>query len=379
MLAVECRAAVHWGDSDQWSIETIQIDPPGPGEVLVRMLAAGLCHTDRALVEGGYPDIRRPIVGGHEGVGVVEEVGPSVSGLASGDHVLFLIPVPPCGRCAACLRGLTHLCESASKVSGARQISDGTARHHARGQDLGIFVFLGLFAEYTVVHEASLLRIPADLPAPDVCPIACAGVTGWGAVQNSAELRAGEVAVIVGAGGVGANAVQAARSLGARAVLAVDPLPVRQQLARDLGADDAVADLDTARERIADWTRGRMADVVVTTAGPAGGAALAQAMALLGKRGRLVVVNAHPGEDTTVALSLRDLQQSEKQIRGCMAGSWHARQGASALLELAATGRYDPSAIVSGTYALDDIDHGYADQAKGEVVRAVLDLTRPAR
>ncbi len=376
MPAVECRAAVHWGDFDRWSIEMIQLDPPRPGEVLVRMLAAGLCATDRALVEGGYAGISRPVIGGHEGVGVVEEVGADVTGLAAGDHVLFLIPVPPCGRCPACRKGLTHLCESSAKAAGARQISDGTARHHARGQDLGIFVFLGLFAEYTVVHESSLLTIPSDLPARDICALACAGVTGWGAVQNTAELRAGEIAVIVGVGGVGANAVQAARGLGAQAVLAVDPLAVRRQLACELGADDAVADLDAARERVAEWTRGRMADAVVLTSGAGGGALLAPAMTLLGKRGRLVVVDAHPGENGGVALSLRDLQESEKQIRGCMAGSWHARHGARVLLDLAERGRYDPSAIVSRTYRLDDIDRGYAEQARGEVVRAVLDLGR---
>jgi Zn-dependent alcohol dehydrogenase len=376
MPAVECRAAVHWGDSDRWSIEAVQVDPPRPGEVLVRMLAAGLCHTDLTLVEGGYAGIARPIIGGHEGVGVVEEVGASVTGLAPGDHVLFLVPIPPCGRCVACLKRLTYLCESGALLANGRQLSDGTARHHARGRDLGIFVLLGLFAEYTVVHEASLLKIPADLSPRDVCPVSCAGVTGWGAVQNTAELHAGEVAMIVGVGGVGANAVQAARYLGAAAVLAVDPLAVRRQLAVDLGADDAVPDLDAARDRLSEWTHGRMADAVVMTMGVGDGSLLAQAMTLVGKRGRLVVVNVHPDDEKEVALSLRELQEYEKQIRGCLAGSWHGRKGAGFLLDLAARGRYDPAAIVSRTYRLDDIDQGYADQLGGEVVRAVLDLGR---
>lgn len=369
MFAVECRAAVHWDDSDRWAIETIQIDPPRPGEVLVRMLAAGLCHTDLALARGGYPAIRRPVVGGHEGVGVVEEVGASVTGLAPGDRVLFVLPTPPCGRCQPCLNGLTHLCESGAAVTHGRQLSDGTSRHHVGGADLGIFVLLGLFAEYTVVHEASLLKISPDLLPVDVCPVSCAGVTGWGAVQNTAELRPGEVAVVVGIGGVGANAVQAARYLGAAAVIAVDPLPARRRLACDLGADDAVPDLESAR--------GRLADVVVLTAGAGDAGMVADAMALLGKRGRLVVVNAHP-DDPGVPVSLRDLQENEKQIRGCMLGSWHGRKGASFLLDLAARGRYDPSAIVSRSYRLDDIEQGYADQLSGDVVRAVLDLSKGA-
>ena len=224
------------------------------------------------------------------------------------------------------------------------------------------------------MHESSLLKISSDLLPFDVCPVSCAGVTGWGAVQNTAGLRAGEVAVVVGVGGVGANAVQAARYLGAEATLAVDPLAVRRNLAVDLGADGAVASFSEAQDRLADWTRGRMADAVIMTMGVGDGALLAQAMSLVGKRGRLVVVNVHPDEEREVKLSLRDLQEYEKQIRGCMAGSWHGRRGAAFLLDLAARGRYRPSAIVSRTCALEDIDRGYAEQARGEVVRAVLGL-----
>ena len=368
---------MHWGDEPEWSVETIQIDPPRSGEVLVRILAAGLCHTDLALVRGSYPGVRRPVVGGHEGIGVVEQVGVGVTGLAEGDRVLFLIPVPPCGRCHACLAGWTHLCEtSGASVGSGRQISDGTARHHARGEDLGVFVLLGLFAEYTVVHEGSLLKIAPELSPHEYCTVSCAGVTGWGAVRNTAQLQPGEVAVVVGVGGVGANAVQAARFLGASAVLAVDPLPDRQRLALELGADDAVADLVAAQDRIAGWTQGRMADAVLMTAGSNDASMLAQALGVIGRRGRLVVANVHPDDDRGVALPLRELQEQEKQIRGCHCGSWHGRRGAEFLLDLAARGRYDPGAIVSRTYALADIDRGYADQANGEVVRAVLDLAR---
>jgi S-(hydroxymethyl)glutathione dehydrogenase/alcohol dehydrogenase len=160
--------------------------------------------------------------------------------------------------------------------------------------------------------------------------------------------------------------------MGAQAVVAVDPLAPRRQLALDLGADAATADLEAASAQVADWTGGRMADAVVMTAG--GAALVAPAMALLGRRGRLVVVGAHPGEASGITLSLRDLQESEKRILGCMAGSWHARRGARVLLDLAAHGRYDPSAVVSRTYRLDDIAQGYADQADGAVVRAVLDF-----
>jgi S-(hydroxymethyl)glutathione dehydrogenase/alcohol dehydrogenase len=200
------------------------------------------------------------------------------------------------------------------------------------------------------------------------------GCDWLGAVRNTAELQPGEIAIVVGVGGVGANAVQAARYLGASAVLAVDPLPARRRLAVELGADEAVADLDTARLRVAEWTCGRMADAVFMTAGPNDTSMLSQALGSLGRRGRLVVVNVHPDDDHGVALPLRELQEQEKQIRRCHSGSWHGRRGAGFLLDLAARGRYDPGAIVSRTYALADIDRGYAEQANGEVVRAVLDF-----
>lgn len=368
----EGLAAIQWARDQSWSIERIQVDPPGPGEVLVRVRAAGLCHSDLHMVEGGYPELSRPIVGGHEGAGVVEMTGPDVPGLAAGDHVLFCIPVPPCGTCPACLRALPYLCERGALIGKGRQISDGTARHHSGERDLAIFVFLGAFSEYTVVSASSCLRVDKSLSFADICTISCAGVTGWGSVQNTAELRAGETAVVVGVGGVGANAVAAARFLGASWLLAVDPLDARRDLAVHLGADAAVPDLEAAAAAVDSATSGRGVDVVIMAMSVGDGRLIADALPLLGKRGRLVVVNVHPETERSVSLSMRDLQLYEKQIRGCLSGSWHGRRGAEFLLDLARRGRYDPAAIVDRNYALDQIDLGYQDQAAGRTVRAVI-------
>ena len=370
---VECRAAVQWEQGGgPWSLETIRVDGPRRGEVLVRMEAAGLCHTDHHLAEGGYPEIVRPLVGGHEGAGVVAEVGPGVADLRPGDRVVLCVPVPACGTCVACLRGMTHLCERGALTGAGRQVSDGTSRHHARGVDLGIFVFAGTFAEYTVVAQETCHRVEGDLRGVDVCSVSCAGVTGWGAVQNTAQLEPGEVAVVVGVGGVGANALMAARHLGASAVLAVDPLERKRALAPGFGADAAVADLDEARELVGEWTRGRMADVVVMAMGVGDGSRLGDGLALLGKRGRLAVVNVHPADEGTATVSLRDLQSMEKQVRGCLSGSWHGREGVRFLLDLAARGRYDPSLIVDATWTLDQLEEGYAHQLAGDSVRSVV-------
>lgn len=371
---LEGRAAVQWAEGERWTVEPITVDAPRRGEVRLRMESAGLCHSDLSMVEGGYPGWSRPLVGGHEGVGVVVDVGPDVESLAPGDRVLLAIPVPPCGDCPACLRGLTYLCERSGGMSAGRQILDGTARHHARGQDLATFVFLGAFAELTVVHQASCLKVPEGLDPVGVTSISCAGVTGWGSVQNTARVTAGETVVVVGVGGVGANAVAAGRHLGAGLLVGVDPMPVRRDLAQRLGADVVAASLDAAREVVHATTHGRMADVVVMCLGVGDGRLLGDALAVVGKRGRVVVVNVHPDSEATVSMSLRDLQIYEKQVLGCMSGSWHGRRGARFLMELATQGRYDTSLIVDRTYPLDQLEQGFADQAAGTTVRAVLDL-----
>ena len=381
---IDCRAAVQWTLGTEWGIEEIRVDPPRRGEVRVRVEVAGLCHSDHTLFTGGYPEIRRPIVGGHEGAGVVDEVGPGVVDLVPGDPVVLCVPVPACGFCAACLRGLTYLCERGQFTGAGRQISDGTARHHARGKDLGVFVFLGTFGEFTVVDQWSCLKINPSLGRQEACTVACAGVTGWGSVQNTARFRAGETAVVIGIGGVGANALMAARFLGAADVVAVDPLSSKRALAAGFGANVVVGDFAEAREQVGALTRGRMADVVIMAMGVGDGSLMAEALSLVGKRGRVVVVNSHPDGESSASIRLRDLQSMEKQVLGCLSGSWHGRKGASFLLDLAERGLYDPGRIVDATYDLDHLAQGYEDQLAGRTLRGVVrmhgdDLTADER
>ncbi|WP_322762162.1 alcohol dehydrogenase catalytic domain-containing protein [Frankia sp. Cr2] len=370
------RAAVLWPDRSQWSIEEITLDPPAAGEVLVRMVATGLCHSDHHLLDGGYPGARRPVIGGHEGAGVVEAVGAGVHAIRPGDHVVLSVPLPPCGACVACLDALPYLCERGALIGQGFQISDGTARHHARGEDLSVFVFLGTFAEHTVVNEASCVVVDPALPLEAACTIACAGVTGWGAVLNTAEVRAGDTVVVVGVGGIGANAVQAARFAGARSIVAVDPVPFKRGVAKRLGADIAVASLGEAATVVTDMTAGRMANTVVMAMAVGDGRCTEAALSLVGKRGRVVVVNVHPADENTATINLRNLQSLEKQVVGCLAGSWDGRKGIRFLADLHRAGRYDLDSIVTRTYdSLAALPSGYRDQAEGTIIRGVLRLS----
>jgi len=191
-------------------------------------------------------------------------------------------------------------------------------------------------------------------------------------VQNTGRLQPGDSVVVVGVGGVGANALMAARFLGAKDVIAVDPLASKRDQAHVFGADAAVATIEEARALVSQRTHGRMADLVVMAMGVGDASLLQSALDVLGNRGRCVIVNVHPEDERVATVSLRALQSTEKQILGCLSGSWHGRRGANFLLDLHRRGLYDPSLLVSRTYALDDVEQGYADQLAGECVRAIV-------
>jgi NDMA-dependent alcohol dehydrogenase len=365
------RAAVLWPDSRSWSVEEITLDPPGTGEVLVRIEAAGLCHSDAHLVSGGYAGLRRPVVGGHEGAGIVEAVAAGVTSLREGDHVVFAF-MPSCGVCTACVTDRQHLCELGAGLGQGFAVSDGTARGRARGQDLSAFCFTGAFATRTVMHERSAVRVDPDLPLDVVCLLGCAGVTGWGEAVNTGGVRPGHTTVVVGIGGIGSMALLGARYAGAGRVWAVDPVPGKQEAALKLGADGAAASMAELGNQLRDDTRGLLADQVLLCMADGDGSALGDAMALLGKQGRAVVVNVHDEEEREVRMSLRDLQSLEKTVVGCLGGSLPPRRGITELAELYRRGRIPLDGLVSARYPLTDIAAGFADQEAGRNLRGVV-------
>ncbi len=366
---MKTRAAVLWGLGEKWEVEEVELDPPGPGEVLVRLTASGLCHSDEHLVTGDLP-FPLPVVGGHEGAGTVVEVGAGVDDLAEGDSVILTF-LPSCGHCSYCARGMGNLCDLGAALMMGPQI-DGTYRFHARGEDIGQMCLLGTFSEYTVVPKASVVKIDQGTPLDKAALIGCGVTTGYGSAVRTGEVRAGDTVVVIGAGGIGMNAIQGARIAGALTIVAVDPVEFKRDKAGSFGATHAVATIDEAWALVSDITRGKLADVCVLTTDVAEGSYIAEALSLVGKRGRVVVTAIGHPEETSMSGSLLELTLYEKQIRGALYGSSNAAHDVPRLVELYNAGSLKLDELITREYTLDQINEGYDDMRSGRNIRGLI-------
>ena len=367
---MKTKAAILWEIGKEWSVEEIELDPPKQGEVLVKMAASGLCHSDEHLVTGDLP-FELPIIGGHEGAGVVEEVGPGVSWLQPGDHVVFGF-IPSCGRCPSCSTGHQNLCDLGALLGGGLQITDQTSRHHGQGTDLKLMCLLGTFSLHTVVNEASCIKIEPDVPLDKACLLGCGVVTGWGSAVYAADVQPGETVAVVGVGGIGANAIQGAKLAGAKRIVAIDPLEGKREKAMEFGATHTAASLDEALPLIQDITWGTMANKVIMTMGVGSGELMAQALAITAKRGRVVVTNIHPALEISATMSMLDLTLMEKQVVGSLFGSGNPRYDIPKLLGLYREGQLDLDGLITKTYTLDEVNDGYDDMRAGKNIRGVM-------
>ncbi|VEG47116.1 alcohol dehydrogenase [Mycolicibacterium flavescens] len=366
---MKTKAAVLWGLNQKWEIEEVELDGPKEREVLVKLVASGLCHSDDHLVTGDMP-MQLPAVGGHEGAGVVVEVGPGVGEIEVGDHVVLSF-IPACGRCRECARGMSNLCELGAAIVLGPQL-DGTHRFHARGQGLGQMCVLGTFSEYTVVPAASVVKVDKDIPLDKAALVGCGVTTGYGAAVRTGETQDGDTVVVMGVGGLGMNAVQGARIAGARHIVALDPVAYKRELATEFGATHAAADVEEAQAIVTDLTRGRMADVCVVTTDNAEGVHVGQGLSLVGKRGRVVMTAIPHPTDTSVDMSLFDLTLYEKQVRGCLFGSSNPRHDIFRMLDLYQSGLLKLDELVTRQYTLDDVNQGYEDLKDGRNLRGLI-------
>jgi len=379
---MQSKAAILRETHTKWSVEHIELDPPGPGEVLVELAASGLCHSDEHLVTGDMvldPEIAKgfgleqfPVIGGHEGAGVVAEVGPGVSTLAPGDHVVLSF-IPACGRCPSCAMGQQHLCDLGAFLLAGRQITDLTARHHASdGSDLGIMCCIGTFEPLTVVSEASCVKVEPDIPLDKAALVGCGVTTGWGSAVNAADVRSGETVVVVGLGGIGMNAVQGARLAGADKIIGIDPLANKREWAATFGATHVAASMEEAQALVGELTRGAMADKAILTVGVAEGHLVAPLMSLVKKAGRAVVTAVAPISQDQVSLNLFELAMQRKELVGCIFGNANPRRDIPRILRSYMDGTLLLDELVTTTYSLEDINQGYQDMRDGVNVRGLI-------
>ncbi|MEV5848555.1 NDMA-dependent alcohol dehydrogenase [Streptomyces sp. NPDC051985] len=369
---MKTKGALLWepGTDSGWSVEEIEIDPPKRREVMVRLAASGLCHSDQHLDDGVIPLGWAPVLGGHEGAGVVTEVGPEVDDIEVGDHVVLSF-LPSCGKCAMCVAGQSNMCALGAGVLGGTA-PDGTHRVHARGKGVGCMSFLGTFAPYVCAPVDAVVRIADDIPLDKAALIGCGVPTGWGSAVYAAETRIGDIVVVVGIGGVGINAVQGARHKGARHIVAVDPVAFKREQALSFGATHAVSDYGEAAEVVAGLTNGQGADRVILTTGVAYGNLLEPAQQLTRRGGVLVVTAAAPAGQREVEFDLFTFAMSGKRLQGSLYGTTNARNDIPLLCDLYRTGQLKLDELITRTYRLDDINQAFRDMRDGKNLRGVI-------
>ena len=378
---MKTRAAVLWKTNEPWSVEEVELGDPKAGEVLVKLKAAGLCHSDEHLVTGDTsltPEMVEmlgremlPMVGGHEGAGVVEKVGEGVTSLAPGDHVAASF-IPSCGKCHWCLTGRQNLCDLGALLFGPGMITDGTDRLFSGETPLNTMCKLGTFAEHMVVSEDSLIKIDQDLPFPQAAIVSCGVATGYGSAIHRAEVSAGDTVVVIGVGGVGINSIQAAKMAGASKIIAVDPVEFKRETAQSLGATHTAASMEEATLLVMELTAGLMADKAIITVGQMKGEYIYPAMELVGKCGTVVVTAMGDMNETETKMSPFFLSMWNKEIKGTVFGSGNPRVETPKLLNMYRNGQLKLDELITQTYTLDQINEGYQDMRDGKNIRGVI-------
>lgn len=386
---MKCQGAVLRGIGGEWEVQEITLDPPREGEVLVKMAVAGVCHSDdhystgdgvfsdglAAMVQatGGTVPEFFPMVGGHEGAGIVEDVGPGVRSVRPGDRVATSF-IPACGRCRWCVSGMTYLCDNGAMMFDKTMITDGTPRRHVGGEDLTAMTQLGTFAEYAVLAEESVIKIDDTTPMEAASLVSCGVTTGWGSATVGVGTQPGDTVVIVGTGGVGINAVQGARAAGAISVIAVDPVDFKRDSAKFFGATETVGSIEEAIPMVQELTAGVMADRVVLTPSVLPAEMLAPAM-MLTRKGGTCLMTAIPKLDVNIVpLLLVDFIQSCKTLKGLLYGGMNPRASMPMLLSMYRNGNLMLDELITRRYRLDQINDAFVDMREGRNIRGIIEF-----
>jgi len=349
---------------NKFTVENVSLDPPKAGEVLVKMAATGVCHSDLSVINGTLP-LPLPMVLGHEGAGVVDQVGDGVSNVQPGDHVVLSF-VPNCGDCYHCLRSEPHLCMVGAPTG---RMLDGTARVKLNGNELGVMQFLGNMAEACVVPSISVVPIDKEISLASAALVGCGVTTGVGAAIKTAQVRPGSSVAVFGCGGVGLSVIQGARIAGADRIIGVDLADNKLELATQFGATDTVSAAGDAVSKIKELTGGRGVDYAFEAIGI--GSVIEQAYSAVRRGGMLTVVGAGKITDI-VKFSALLLFAEAKTIKGCMYGNVNPRVDFPQLLDLYQRGKLDLDRMVTRTYTIDEAPQAFEDMEKGLNARGVI-------
>src|SRR6204780_4721706 len=360
-LAAVCRAP-----GLPWEITELELDEPKANEVRIKFYAAGLCHSDDHIQKGDAP-MRMPVVGGHEGAGVVDAIGVGGSGVAGGDRVGGSFH-PAFGSCRYCSTGRQNLCD-AGKNAGTGMFPDGTFRFHQNGEDFGGLCVLGTFSQYAVVSEFSCIPIGADIPFDVASLVACGVPTGWGSAVHAAGVRAGQTVVIYGCGGVGSNAVQGASLAGAKNVIVVDPVDFKREMAAVFGATHTFATAKEAHEFIVETTWGELADHAIITVGVLHDEVIHNAIQAVGKSGQVTITAVGNGwidENPGMLIGY------QRRIQGALYGAGNPLAEVPRLSALYQAGELKLAELITCRYQLEDVNQGYQDMLDGKNIRGVI-------
>ncbi len=363
----ECGRPRPFAETRPMTIEEVELDGPGPGEILIEVAGAGLCHSDLSVIDGTRPR-GVPIIPGHEGAGIVRALGAGVTGLAEGDHVVTAF-VSSCGECRYCARGRVNLCDTHGRTRAAGTLITGGRRLKLNGEYIPVFSGLSLYAQYIVAARSSAVKIDKDVPLDHASLFGCAVLTGVGAVLNTAEVKPGGVMAVVGLGGVGMNALMGAVVAGAERIVAVDTNPTKLELARELGATDTflAGNADTVAA-IRDATDGGV-DWAVETAGVGEAMELAYAITA---RGGTTVSAGLPSGSRLVSYPHAAMVSDERTIKGSYMGSCIPARDIPAYIALYKRGKLPVQKLISGTIPLEEINAGFDRLASGSVLRQVM-------
>jgi S-(hydroxymethyl)glutathione dehydrogenase / alcohol dehydrogenase len=356
------RAAVCNQFGQPLAVEQLVLDPPHDGEVAVQVAACGICHSDLSFVEGAW-DGPLPAVYGHEVAGTITEVGTGVETVKPGDHAIVTL-IRSCGRCYFCLRGEVTQC------AGVFEIDQREPLRLPGGDPVKQGLKVAGFAEHVTVHQSQAVRIPDDVPLDSACLLACAVATGYGAVSNTAQVPAGASVAVVGAGGVGLNAIQGAAIAAARPVIAVDISDSRLEAAARFGATHGVnSKAVDAREAVKRLTDGRGADYTFVTSGAT--AAIDLGVRLSRRGGTIVVVGMTP-TGVTIAIDPGEFADRALHMLGSKMGATRPQIDIPKMVELYRTGKLKLDELVTGRFALDQINEGMTATRRGEGLRSVV-------